>query len=221
MSGPANEVQNGTKTAGVLTNGGVWPSINGTLIWALAKSNPDLAWDEYKKNSFANHADKYPDIWYGIWSGPDSYNSDLSKYPGQTMFNESILGGEGTNILGSINWTDFPVMNMHPHAWQLYSVSKLLGIEFTGNGLHLAPAIPESEYHFYSKLVSIERKNNWFKASYQPLREGIYEISIKLPGKLNILKVNGKRKSIQIDNQGNIFFIGKGGGTKPLTFEIQ
>jgi cellobiose phosphorylase len=221
MSGPANEVQNGTKTTGVLTNGGVWPSINGTLIWALAKSNPDLAWDEYKKNSFANHADKYPDIWYGIWSGPDSYNSDLSKYPGQTMFNESILGGEGTNILGSINWTDFPVMNMHPHAWQLYSVSKLLGIEFTGNGLHLAPAIPESEYHFYSKLVSIERKNNWFKASYQPLREGIYEISIKLPGKLSILKVNGKRKSIQMDNQGNIFFIGKGGGTKPLTFEIQ
>jgi cellobiose phosphorylase len=221
MSGPANEVLNGTKTAGVLTNGGVWPSINGTLIWALTKSNPALAWDEYKKNSFANHADKYPDVWYGIWSGPDSYNSDLSRYPGQTMFNESILGGEETNMIGKINWTDFPVMNMHPHAWQLYSVAKLLGIEFTGNGLCLAPVIPENEYQFYSKLISFKRINNRFEASYQPVREGIYEISIKLPVKPSILKVNGKKESIQIDNQGNVFFTGKGGGTKALTFEIQ
>lgn len=221
MSGPANEVQNGTKNAGVLTNAGVWPSINGTLIWALAKSNPGLAWDEYKKNSFANHADKYPDIWYGIWSGPDSYNSDLSRYPGQTMFDEAILGGEKSNIMGSLNWTDFPVMNMHSHAWQLYSVGKLLGIEFTSNGLYLAPVIPENEYQFSSKLLSFKRKNNRFEAFYQPIKEGIYEISIKLPVKPKILKVNGKKKSIQFDTQGNIYFTGKGGGTKPLTFEIQ
>jgi len=221
MSGPANEIQNGTKTAGVLTNGGVWPSINGTLIWALAKSNPVMAWNEYLKNSFANHADKYPDIWYGIWSGPDSYNSDLSRYPGQTMFDESILGGEEKKTVGSLNWTDFPVMNMHPHAWQLYSVTKLLGIEFTKKGLCLAPVIPENEYRFNSKLMSFERKTNLFKGSYQPLKAGTYEISIKLPGNPTTLKVNGKRVSIKFDNQGKILFSGKGGGTKPLTFEIQ
>jgi hypothetical protein len=221
MSGPANEVQNGTKNAGVLTNAGVWPSINGTLIWALAKSNPGMAWDEYKKNSFANHADKYPDIWYGIWSGPDTYNSDLSRYPGQTLFAEAILTGEESKITGSLNWTDFPVMNMHPHAWQLYSVGKLLGIEFTSDGLYLAPVIPENEYQYSSKLLSFKRINNRFEVSYRPIKEGMYEISIKLPVKPKILKVNGKKKSIQFDTQGNIYFTGKGGGTKPLTFEIQ
>jgi hypothetical protein len=221
MSGPATEIQNGTRSAGVLTNGGVWPSINGTLVWALTKSNPTLAWDEYKKNSFANHADKYPDIWYGIWSGPDSYNSDLSRYPGQTMFDESILGGEETKAIGSINWTDFPVMNMHPHAWQLYSVTKLLGIEFTGNGLCIEPLIPVNEYRFSSELFSFERHNNVFKGSYMPVKSGVYEIYIKIPGNPGSLKVNGKKESINIDNKGNIFFRGKGGGSKALTFEIK
>ena len=54
-----------------LTNGGIWPRINGTLIWALALQDGALAWDEWKKNSLAMHAEAYPDIWYGIWSGPD------------------------------------------------------------------------------------------------------------------------------------------------------
>jgi hypothetical protein len=89
------------------------------------------------------------------------------------------------------------------------------------NGLYLAPVIPENEYQFYSKLISFKRINNRFEASYQPVREDIYEISIKLPFKPAILKVNGKKESIQIDNQGNIYFIGKGGGNKPLTFKIQ
>ena len=74
---------------GILTNGGIWPSINGTLIWALAMADGALAWDEWKKNSLAMHAEAYPEIWYGIWSGPDTYNSVLSRYPGQTMFAEA------------------------------------------------------------------------------------------------------------------------------------
>jgi hypothetical protein len=220
LSGPANELNNGTKTAGVLTNGGIWPSINGTLIWALAATDPAKAWDEYKKNSFANHADKYPGIWYGIWSGPDSYNSDLSKFPGQTMFNQALAGGEETNQIGKINWTDFPVMNMHPHAWQLYSVAKLLGVEFTQDGLSISPAIPENEYSFSSKLLSFSRKNNLYTGSYMPLKEGVYDISLKLPYKASVLKVNGKKQKIRTDGSGNIIITGKGGGSRALEFEV-
>ena len=44
-------------------------------------------------------------------SGPDCYHSVLSKWP----------GGTGVN---------FPVLNMHSHAWPLYSAVKLLGTEF-------------------------------------------------------------------------------------------
>lgn len=69
---------------GTSINGGVWPSLNATLIWALASADGEMAWDEWKKNSFARHAEVYPAIWYGTWSGPDVINAVSSEHPGET-----------------------------------------------------------------------------------------------------------------------------------------
>ena len=69
---------------GTGTNGGIFAAINGTLIWALSMVNGEMAWDEWLKNTLARHAETYPDMWFGIWSGPDAYHSVLSKYPGGT-----------------------------------------------------------------------------------------------------------------------------------------
>src|SRR6266699_1955023 len=106
--------------------GGVWPSLNQTLIWALARVDGAMAWDEWKKNSFASHAEVYPEIWYQTWSGPDVTNSASRKHPGQTT------GGP------PFGWTDFPVLNMHTHACPLFSLAKLLGVEFTESGVSLS-----------------------------------------------------------------------------------
>jgi cellobiose phosphorylase len=104
---------------GQQVNGGIWPSLNQTLIWALANVDGAMAWDEWKTNSFARHAEIYPEIWYGTWSGPDVLNSALSQQPGATT------GGK------PFGWTDFPVLNMHTHACPLYALSKLIGVHFT------------------------------------------------------------------------------------------
>ena len=93
------------------------------------------AWDEWKKNSLAIHAEKYPEIWYGTWSGPDTYNSALSKHPGQTMFAVASPDDQSPLKEWGMSWTDFPVMNLHPHAWPLYSSAKLLGLEFHEKGI--------------------------------------------------------------------------------------
>ncbi len=45
---------------GTGTNGGIFAAINGTLIWALALVNGELAWDEWQKNTLARHAETYP-----------------------------------------------------------------------------------------------------------------------------------------------------------------
>ncbi|MGO9273537.1 MAG: GH36-type glycosyl hydrolase domain-containing protein [Terriglobia bacterium] len=121
---------------GTSVAGGVWPSLNQTLIWALAGIDGALAWDEWKKNSFARHAEVYPEIWYGTWSGPDVLNSASSKHPGATT------GGR------PFGWTDFPVLNMHTHACSLLSLAKLLGVEFTETGLALAPKLPLPSFRF-------------------------------------------------------------------------
>src|SRR5262249_9615264 len=129
---------------GTSAAGGVWPSLNQTLIWALAGIDGPMAWDEWKKNSFARHAEAYPEIWYGTWSGPDVLNSASSKRPGETT-----PGGR------PFAWPDFPVMNMHTHACPLYSLSKLIGLAFTEPGFALAPKLPLASFRFESPLLGL------------------------------------------------------------------
>jgi hypothetical protein len=64
---------------GTSISGGIWPSLNATLVWALARVNGEMAWDEWKKNTLARHAEVYPDIWYNTWSGPDTHPVHLQK----------------------------------------------------------------------------------------------------------------------------------------------
>jgi hypothetical protein len=162
--------------AGVGTNGGVFIAINGTLIWALAMVNGSMAWDEWKKNALARHAEIYPDMWFGIWSGPDAYNSVLSNNPGATS-------------------PDFPVMNMHSHAWPLYSAAKLLGLEFHESGISFRPDLPLPEYEFASPLLGFKKSPGGYSGWYAPAVAGRWSLDITLPdtdlARVHELSVNG------------------------------
>ena len=212
---------------GTLTNAAVWPSINGTLVWALAQVDGKLAWDEWKKNSLALHAETYPDIWYGIWSGPDTYNSSFSKYAGQTFFDEKALqGGESDSPLGSgVNWTDFPVMNMHPHAWSLYDTVKLIRAEFTPDGLVLSPVLPQAAYRFESPLLGLEKSQAGYSGWYAPHKAGTWQISLHLPeqelGRLKRLEVNGQVHPLQVNADGAIQFAGESVPGQPLHWSLK
>ena len=147
---------------GTGTNGGIFAAINGTLIWSLAMVDGQMAWDEWKKNTLARHADVYPDKWFGIWSGPDAYNSVLSKDPGGTA-------------------PDFPVLNMHAHAWPIYSLVKLLGVEFHPTGIRFRPTIPLPEYEFVSPLLGFKKSPLGYSGWYAPAVAGRWDIEINLP----------------------------------------
>ncbi len=208
---------------GTLTNGGVWPSINGTLIWALALENGASAWVEWKKNSLAMHAEAYPEIWYGIWSGPDTYNSVLSRYPGQTMFAEPPSTDHKVQADWGFNWTDFPVMNMHPHAWPLYSAAKLLGLEFHEKGVSFRPDLPLTEYEFASPLLGFKKTGQGYKGWYAPATAGRWDIELRLSaseaGRMKQVTINGSVGRLQ-KSAKVIRFAGEGDSGKPLRWEI-
>jgi len=210
-------------------NAGIWPSINGTLIWALSLVDGEMAWDEWKKNSLALHAEIFPEIWYGIWSGPDNYNSDFSKYHGHTVFNEALLTGkqlgnddEGLGIIG-VAWTDFPVFNLHPHAWPLYSITKLIGVTFTKKGIQIIPTFPKEHYEFSSKLFGFTKSKDSYSGWYAPIKEGIWEISISLKEseikEISKLEINGIEQEFIIDNN-KIIWSGRSYPNKPLKWLI-
>jgi hypothetical protein len=211
------------RAAGVLDDGGIAPSINGTLVWALAVAGGPSAWDEWKKNSLAMHAEAYPEIWYGIWSGPDTYNSVLSKYPGQTMFTPRLPDGRRSPQDWGLYWTDYPVMNMHIHAWPLYTTAKLLGVEFHEHGVNFAPALPLAEYNFSTPLLGFSKSAHAYAGWYAPRASGNWKIEIRLPDlgmtTLKQVKVNGRVVPLP-QGAKTIQFSGEGSQEKPLRWEV-
>jgi hypothetical protein len=110
------------KTEGA--SGRIWASINMTLIWAAARIDPDLAWDEWRRMSLAAHARAYPDVWEGTLSGPDAYNTPEAERPGRTWASAEL----------GVAMQAFPVGNLHSHAQPLLAYLRLLGVEPTPRG---------------------------------------------------------------------------------------
>ena len=67
------------------TDGGTWAAIDAWTAWAWSRVDPQAAWDFFRGTTLAARAEAYPDIWYGIWSGPDSYNATYHAHPGETF----------------------------------------------------------------------------------------------------------------------------------------
>ncbi|GAA4622735.1 hypothetical protein GCM10023196_016110 [Actinoallomurus vinaceus] len=104
--------------------GSVWFSINMTLIWAAARHDPDLAWDEWRRMTLHAHSAAYPDTWAGTLSGPDAYLAPESDRPGQTWALPEL----------GVAMQAYPVANLHSHAQPLLGYLRLLGVEPTADG---------------------------------------------------------------------------------------
>lgn len=118
-----HDVRLGMLAPGWDCNGGVWATINALLAWGYAVHDPALAWRSLHKQSFAAHADAYPNIWYGIWSGPDAYNAHFGSHAGETF------------VQPATPMREFPVMNANAHAGPLLALLRTLGIETDPSGV--------------------------------------------------------------------------------------
>jgi Glycosyl hydrolase 36 superfamily, catalytic domain/Glycosyltransferase family 36 len=199
---------------GTCVNGGVWPSLNQTLVWALATVDPAMAWDEWKKNSLARHAEAYPSLWYGIWSGTDSYNSTVSEQPGESVNNKYFHG------------PDFPVLNLHSHACSLYSISKLIGLEFNGHGLSISPELPVESYRFESPLIGvIKSPHASYEGWYAPSQSGEWIVKVNLPqeiaGRIVRAEVNGSSHQLKRISAATFEFTGRSEPGKPLRWLLK
>jgi cellobiose phosphorylase len=78
-SPPPSDVSSLPIPQGEGENGGVWPQTIGWFIWALSEENlsaeAKLLWN---RMTLRHHYATYPDVPFGIWNGPDCYNSHLA-----------------------------------------------------------------------------------------------------------------------------------------------
>jgi hypothetical protein len=105
------------------TNGGVWAVISALTAWGYALHDPERAWRCLGKQTLAAHARAYPRVWYGIWSGPDSWNSHHGERPGETF------------VQPATPMREFPVMNSNAHAGPLLALLRVLGLDATPDGI--------------------------------------------------------------------------------------
>lgn len=127
-------------------NGGVWAAINGLLSWAYALHDPELAWRSIEKQSLAAHARAYPNVWFGVWSGPDAYNAHYAERPGETFTHPATPMQE------------YPVMNSNAHAGPLLALLKVLGVEATPEGIIVEPRLRKGAgpWRLSTALVDVE-----------------------------------------------------------------
>jgi hypothetical protein len=145
-----HRVRGGILPAGWDTNGGVWAAVNASLAWGYALHDPELAWRNLHKQSLAAHAAAYPQIWYGIWSGPDSYNAHYADQPGQTF------------VQPATPMQEFPVMNSNAHAGPLLALLKIFGVEAGPEGFTIQPRLPASvgPWRLKTQLVDVRGTGN-------------------------------------------------------------
>ncbi|MFC7303617.1 GH36-type glycosyl hydrolase domain-containing protein [Streptomyces monticola] len=104
--------------------GAVWFAVNATLVWAAARLDPALAWDEWRRMTLSAHTAAYPGLWEGTLSGPDAYLPPESGRPGQTWVLPEI----------GVAMQSWPVANQHSHAQPLFAYLRLLGVGPTPEG---------------------------------------------------------------------------------------
>ena len=114
--------------------GGVWPVASAWVTDAWSRRDPARGWSSFERNTLFTHAALYPDLWYGIWSGPDSYNGP----------DHARAGEADAHIATAL--TDYPVLNAHVHLGPIRALFGILGIEPTQTELVVRPRIPAARW---------------------------------------------------------------------------
>jgi hypothetical protein len=174
--------------ATLLEGGMIWAAVSQLLTWGYTRTRPDLAWRSLLKHTFAAHAETFPHSWINLWSGPDGVNSQATVNPG------------GTWSSPATPMTDFPVMNMNPHALALLGVLRVCGIEPMGDGLLIEPHVPRQRFELDTALLRLSVTPDEIGGEYRPIiAQGTQTLILRAAG-------GEKRLTLTIDGQKSIPF---------------
>ncbi|MFX0102080.1 MAG: GH36-type glycosyl hydrolase domain-containing protein [Candidatus Hodarchaeota archaeon] len=168
-------------------NGGTWHAINSLLAWGLRVQKPQTAFQFLKKISMRNRAKQYPDIWYGMWTGPDAYNADDADRPGEAFYHAATP------------MCDFPYANNNLHAGFLISAIRYAGFQSNHGGIKIDLSL-DKEFTFRSNLISIEKEKDQIHITIEHDFENSFLLEIFVPDDL-------KQKIMITPSEGNVEII--------------
>lgn len=144
--------------------GGVWLSINSTVAWGMAKVDPREGWRELVDNTLHHHATVFPQVWTGVWSGPDMYFPKTIGPEHMAALEPLGLQTGGAPEPDVAGWPyalpgasvrAWPVQIMFAHSEPLNATQWLMGCEPTASGLRVTPLLPFEGWSWDGGLLKL------------------------------------------------------------------
>lgn len=152
--------------------GGIWPVANAWLTEVYGANDPSAGWSSFIRNSLTAHAESYPDIWYGIWTGPDSYNGPDHERPGEA-------DAHAVTAL-----TDYPALNTHVHSGPLRALMGLVGVHGTPTGIRIDPHLPTETFSVIWPRLAVRSTPDTIGGSITASAEEGIEVGVTVPAAL-------------------------------------
>jgi len=173
--------------------GGVWPVASAWLTEAYGLADPALGWDSLIRNTLFQHAESFPSLWYGVWSGPDSYYGPDAERPGEA----------DAHLATAL--TDYPVFNTHAHASLLRALFALAGVHGTRDGIAIAPLLPTDAYEIVWPRMSLSSTPTSRSGSLTPMQSGSITFRVRAPATLTRVEVESVAVTSQRDGDDVVF----------------
>jgi hypothetical protein len=152
--------------------GGTWFDVNGWLVWALGELDGvvpqarELAWDEYTRNTLANHAAHFPDHWASTISVDDVCYSFYASRP-ERCGNDLYRTYDG-------QITEQPT-------WMVMNAVRLAGVTPTGAGYRIAPHLPFDTFSVRLPRVGVAVSSGMLRGYLRVEEAGAIELRVKVP----------------------------------------
>jgi hypothetical protein len=152
--------------------GGAWFDVNGWLTWALstlAGTVPNarsLAWDEYTRNTLANHATRFPSHWDGTISVDDACEAFYSHEP---------------DFCGVSLTTAYQGQITEQPTWMVMNSIRLAGVTPTRAGYRIAPRYPFARFSLRLPQVGVASEARRMRGYVTPQQSDSMQMEVELP----------------------------------------
>jgi hypothetical protein len=151
--------------------GGVWFDINGWLTWALAELDGVVpgaaryAWDEYRRNTLAAHANAFPRHWDGTISIDDACNAFYARDQARC---------------GIALYDDYQGQITEQPTWMVMNAVNLAGVRATRTGYEIDPHL-RGRFSLRLKQVGVARGPRGLRGYLRVARRERLRLRVRVP----------------------------------------
>jgi cellobiose phosphorylase len=170
--------------------GGSWFAVDGWWTWALGEIGQRAdAWDEYLRNTLANHATVFPDHWDGLLSVDDVCSAYFTSTPATC--------GIGLT-------TAYNTQIMHQPAYALFDLLKLAGVDSTASGYSVVPELPQQSFDIRLPSVGVAQRPGSLRGYFRTGASGSVTMAVAPPPGVDpadaVTWANGSRVPHTVEN---------------------